>query len=188
MRPLFVILFWTTCFSSSGQRLVARDSSFIPTDSIYRKLSSIVLLVREHCPDVQSPPDSFRAVVSKYDKDSTIILFYDTMNRFLLRAIDKYDKSGCRYWQTTEVFSPKGLLYYREGWKWACTNAKEDPDNLFLDGILYEKERFTYDDNGRMKSRVWWYAPVGLREYRFSYSNGKQESTVIKKNGDQFWD
>jgi hypothetical protein len=178
------------CASSFCQKTTIGDISSINVDSVYRKLIPTLLMVREHYPDVPLPSSSFKVFVTKYDNDSIIFSFSDSLNTLLFKKIDKYDKSGCRWWQTIEIFSLTGKLYYREGWKWTCLdiNGKRDPDIRYFDAIVYERERFTYDDSGRLKSRIWWCAPIGLREYEFTYKKDKKESVFVRKESDEFWE
>jgi len=191
MKPSILTILLITSISSFCQKTIVKDSSSISIDSIYRKLSPTLTMVRQYYPDVLPPSSVFKTVVMKYTGDSIIFLFSDTSKTLLFKTIDKYDKSGCRWWQTIEIFSLTGQLYYREGWKWSCGNSsdkKMDPDIKYFDALLYEKERFSYDDNGRVKSRKWWYAPIGLREYNYTYKNDIQEAEVIIRESTQFWE
>jgi hypothetical protein len=189
MKPAILTVILLISISSYCQETISIDSSSVSIDSIFSKLNPILSKVREHYFDVPDPSYPFKTLVTNY-KDSITFLFCDTSGSLLFKKIDKYEKSGCRLWETIEVFSLTGKLYYREGWKWSCsnTNQKRDPEIKYLDAVLYERERFIYYKDGRIKSRIWWYAPLGLREYRYTYNNDKIESEVIRKESERFWE
>ncbi|MDF2188379.1 hypothetical protein [Paraflavitalea sp. CAU 1676] len=190
MRILILITLFIASTSALCQPIFVTDTSSAGIDSIFNRLKSAVAEVRQYHTDVTPLSKTYRTVVRKYAKDSSVYLFSDTMGRLLFKTIDKYNKSGFRSWQSIEVYSLTGQLYYREGWKWNYRRPGEkiEDDYIFIDAWMAEKRRFTYDSLGRISTENWWYAPIRLLEYRYTYSNSDTLVTTIRKDSiDLFW-
>lgn len=190
MRILILVTLFIVSTSALCQPIIVTDTSSASIDSMFNRLKSVVPEVRHYYADVAPLTKTYKTVVKKYAKDSTVFLFFDTLGRLLFKTINEYNEKGFRWWQSTEVYSLTGQLYYREGWKWNYKRPDEkiDDDYIFFDVLVYEKRRFTYDSLGRISTENWYYAPLGLREYRYTYSNSDTLVLTIRKDSiDLFW-
>jgi len=185
-----ILLFFTA--NSFGQANFQLDSTTKMIDSLFKGLSSLATSVRKHQANIPAYSGVYTHAIKNVASDSAVIYFFDGCGQLLFKKINRYNAKGCRWWETDEIYTGSGKLSYRQAWKWSCIEPHEKTDHeaLYFDAMIYEKESFAYDSSGRLKQRVWWYAPLGdIRKYTYSYDhNNNQSYKRINLAADSFWD
>ncbi len=143
-------------------------------------------------PNIPNPNSAYKYNFKKYGKDSSVIIFLDSLDKMLFRKVNKFDKQGCRWWEEDEVYNSLGKLSYREARKWSCLKPdnKNNADSNNFDALLYERERLTYDESGRVKERIWFYISTNVvKKYTYTYNqNNNQTCHITKHNCNSFWE
>ncbi|MCU7551169.1 hypothetical protein OCK74_18760 [Chitinophagaceae bacterium LB-8] len=194
MKALLTTLLLIITLHSFGQADFRLDSSRKTIDSLYEKLNVLAKLIRKTDTDIPAPPDNYNYKIINFDNDSSAIYFSNVSGELLYRMLNRYDKKGFKLWEVSEIYKSSGKLSYSEGWNWSClmlpANNDPDPDVMHYVALLYEKARFTYDSLGRIKERVWWYAPLGdIRKYTYTYdSNNNQTYQRTQLDESLFWE
>jgi hypothetical protein len=148
--------------------------------------------VSNHDSTVSVPMNRYKYVITDRSNDSLTITFFDENSEILYRKVNRCTPKDCRWWEVSEIYDRSARLIYWEALNWSCLNPEEknDPDVRYFDALLYEKGRFVYDGDGRVKEKIWYYSPLNsVRRYQYSYSVSGDQIITIKKNVyDSFWE
>jgi len=188
MKPFLITIFVFTVLNANGQ--VNFNPSGKTMDSLFERLKNLAMSTRKYDTTTIRYNVSY-LYETKNHNDSSVIIFFDSLGSVLFKKINRYDKTGCRWWEVDEIYNYSGKLVYWEAVKWSCLRPEEktDPEVKYFDGLLYEQERLFYDISGRLKKRIWLYVPLnGVRNYTYSYDqNNTQTYQMTRHDYNSFW-
>lgn len=122
-------------------------------------------------------------------QDSIIVTHLSQEGKVLRLEKFLLNTRGCKTHQTDQYFDKQDRLIYVEYWSLACLDKEHnDPDIKQFTGIKTKYERLEYDNENRIKLRIFHDINIGTRRITYVYDNSGKQSFELKRIQEhEFW-